>query len=250
MLQSLRGLGRALGEALNGVSARLLGRDQGFRYGVAGLTRLPALSRDELRLSAGAARRLASSRVFLLHGTPWPGVGSKGGSWLAPWAARLEELGVGRAVPIEYSGRSTLWAHVKLLLEPLFHFDEKRVLKQISADLAARPLAKGEHIALIGHSYGTRLSVPVADKLRARGLPVSTVVMIENRVPAPIGQFVKQAPAVPRVLEIENNPGKPLRTAAGTAYKRIVAPDLTHMDFVLSPPARILEGIVKELAAR
>jgi hypothetical protein len=238
---------RWLGESVNGLSERLAGRDRRFRYGIFGLTTLPPLASDSLNLSPKAARTLASSRVYLLHGTPWPGVANNGGGWMQPWATKLEELGVGRAVPIHYGGTSSLLANLRVMLEPIFGINERRILTAIDKDLATNPLKAGERIFLLGHSYGSRMSVPVADKLKGRGLPVEGVIMIENRVPAPVGQFVKRAPGVKRLLEIENNPGKLLETKPGTRYQRHVSPELSHMDFVLNPPARLLERILEEL---
>ncbi|MBM3274125.1 MAG: hypothetical protein FJZ00_03160 [Candidatus Sericytochromatia bacterium] len=53
-----------------------------------------------------------------------------------------------------------------------------------------------------------------------------------------------------RLLEIENNPGRILETQPGTRYQRYISPELSHMDFVLNPPARLLTRILKELGTR
>lgn len=243
-----RDFGRHLGEALNRLSERVAGRDRRFRYGPDGLTRLPSLAADSLVLKGGVRGRLAGVRVYLLNGMPWPGVARNGGAWMDPWAARLEELGVGRAVPLHYNGSSALIANLRAVLEPVLHLDQRRVLKLIEKDLATHPPIPGERVFLLGHSYGNILAVPLAQRLKARGIPVEGVVLIEDRVPPPFGQLVKKAPAVPKVLEIENDPGKPLITSGRTEYRRVVAPDLTHMDFVVNPPASILEAVVEELA--
>lgn len=243
-----RGFGRWLGQRLNNLSEKVAGRDRRFRYGADGLTRLPSLAADSLVLTGAGKGRLANARVYLLNGMPWPGVARNGGAWMDPWAAKLQEAGVGRAVPLHYNGSSALVANLRALMEPFFHFDERRVMKMIQADLAANPLKKGEKIFLMGHSYGNILAVPLSERLKAKGIPLEGVVLIEDRVPPPFGQLVKKAPGVKKVLEIENAPGKPLITAPGTEYRRHVAPELTHMDFVINPPASILEAVVKEMA--
>lgn len=243
-----RGFGTWVGQKVNGLSELVAGRDRRFRYGADGLTRLPPLVSDSLVLTSSTKRQLANSRVYLLNGMPWPGIAKNGGAWMDPWASKLEELGVGHAKALHYNGSSSLVANLRALLEPFFHFDERRVMKMIQADLAARPLKAGERVFLLGHSYGNILAMPLSERLKAQGVPLQGVVLIEDRVPPPFGQLVKKAPKVKQVLEIENNPGKPLITATGTDYRRQVAPELTHMDFVLNPPARILEAVVKELA--
>ncbi len=248
LAEKWHGFGRWLGQKINNLSEKVAGHDRRFRYGAEGITRLPSMTADSLVLTRGSGKELANSRVYLLNGMPWPGVAQNGGAWMDPWAARLQELGVGKAVPVHYSGKSSVWANLRALVEPFFHFDERRAMKLIAADLAASPLKPKERVFLLGHSYGNILSGPISARLEKQGVPVEGVILIEDRVGAPFGQIVKKAPAVKRVLEIENDPGKLLVAGPGTDYRRFVAPELAHMDFVLNPPAKVMDAVIRELS--
>lgn len=235
-----------LGSWANDLSALVGGRELRFRYGNEGLTRLPALARDRLTRTSPQGSALKKVRVYLLHGAPWPGI-SDSAAWMKPWAKRLGELGVGRVLPIVYARKSLLPARIQFLLDHALKFDQKLVVAQIQRDLERVPRQAGERLALLGHSHGALLSVPVAESLAAKGIVIDTVILVEDRVPFPVGQFVKRAPAVRRVLEIENNPGKPLRVSSQTDYRRHVEPELTHMDFVLNPTPSLFDAILRAL---
>lgn len=228
-------------------SERLLGKDHRFAFGVEGEVRLPKLSRDELHLDARSIDRLAHTRVYLLPGTPWPGAAKEGTAWLEPWARLLEEAGVSRAVPIRYTESSAMVSNLKMLAEPFTHQQRDAALAGIEADLRDHPLQPGDRLFLVGHSYGSRLGGEVASALVERGAPVAGYVAIEDRV-SPVGQILTQAPAVPRVLEVENDPGKPLQTRPGTSYRRLVMPRLSHMDMVMDPPKSLLTALLTEFS--
>ncbi|MBC7541347.1 MAG: hypothetical protein H7338_01305 [Candidatus Sericytochromatia bacterium] len=99
--------------------------------------------------------RLQNTRVYLLPGTPWPGVADNGGAWTKPWSDALRSMGVGRAVPLNYGGGSDVATYARIFADPFTGGVEKRVMAQIAADLRAKPLAQGERIMIIGHSFGS-----------------------------------------------------------------------------------------------
>jgi len=191
--------------------------------------------------------RLAQTRVYLLPGTPWPGVAEKGTAWLEPWARTLEAEGVGRAVPVRYTHSNALVSNLKMFLEPITGQQQDAALSYIESDLERHPLKPGDRLFVVGHSYGAKLGAEVATALKDRGLPVAGFVAIEDRVSG-VGQLLKKAPAVPRVLEVENDPGRPLEAEPGTSYRRLVLPKLAHMDMVLTPPRSLLNSLLDEFS--
>lgn len=231
----------------NRISEEVLGKEHRFRFGSEGEVRIPLLVPDELQLTESAAARLAATRVYMLPGNPWPGVAEKGTAWLEPWARTFEQAGVGRVVPVRYTHGNDLVAILKMFSEPLTRQQRKAALSGIEADLARHPLKPGDRIFVVGHSYGARLGADVTTVLKERGLPVAGFVAIEDRVPG-VGQIVKKAPAVGRVLEIENDPGKPFETKKGTSYRRLVMPKQSHMDMVLTPPRSLLNTLIDEFS--
>lgn len=242
-----RSLAERFGQAMNNLSERLAGRERRFRFGSEGVTHLPAMARDSLALTSTLEAKLKDTRVYLVPGSAWPGVKENGASWLEPWASMLQAAGVGRAVPVPYANKSGLGALVQPYLDPITHRSERRILDGIAADLEANPLRQGERVFLLGHSYGSKVGSTVADTLRQQGVPIEGMIMLETHLPD-MGQFAKQAPALERVLEVENEGASRLKVPSGTAYRKLVMPELSHMDMVLNPSERLVDRIVRELA--
>lgn len=246
-MQAERSLAERFGKALNNLSERLAGPERRFRFGSEGLTRLPTLAKDSLHLSSSLEAKLKDVRVYLVPGSVWPGVAEQGAAWLEPWAAMLEKAGVGRAVPVPYNEKNGLRAFLQPFTDPVTHKSERRIMDGIAKDLQAKPLRKGEKVFLLGHSYGAKKGGEVADVLRKQGLPVEGMIMLETHLPD-MGQFVKQAPGLKRVLEIENDAVTRLSVPEGTAHRKVVMPELSHMDMVLEPSASLIDRILRELA--
>lgn len=242
-----RSLSERFSRSLNYLSERLAGPERRFRFGREGVTHLPTMTRDSLKLGSSLEARLKDTRVYLVPGSVWPGVSEQGAAWLKPWAGMLEKAGVGRAVPVPYASKNGIAALLQPFTDPLTHRSERRILEGITADLEAHPLRKGERLFVLGHSYGSKVGGTVADTLRRQGLPVEGMIMLETHLPD-AGQFVKRAPALGRVLEVENEAATHLRVPAGTQHRKVVLPDVSHMDMVLDPPARLVDRIVRELA--
>lgn len=245
--QARKSLAERFGRAMNELSERLAGTERRFRYAGEGLTRLPTIAKDSLQLSSSLEAKLKDVRVYLVPGSVWPGVAEKGGSWLKPWAAMLEKAGVGRAVPVPYASKSGLGALLQPFTDPLTHKSERRIMQGIAADLQAKPLRQGEKLFVLGHSYGSKMGGEVAERLRQQGLPVEGMIMLETKLPD-MGQFVKKAPGLKRVLEVENDAVTKLAVPAGTTHRKVVMPELSHMDMVLNPPATLIDRVLRELA--
>lgn len=245
--QANRSLAERFSRAVNNLSERLAGPERRFRFGSEGLTRLPKLAKDSLQLSSSLESKLKDVRVYLLPGSVWPGVSEQGAAWLKPWAARLEKSGVGRAVPIPYTEKNAFRALLQPFTDALTHKSERRILAGVAADLQANPLRRGEKLFFLGHSYGAKMGGEVADQLRRQGLPVEGMIMLETHLPD-LGQYVKKAPGLKRVLEIENDAATKLSIPKGTVHRKVVMPELSHMDMVLSPPAALFDRVLRELA--
>lgn len=245
--QASRNLADCFGRAMNELSERLAGSERRFRYGGEGLTRLPTLAKDSLRLSSSLEAKLKDVRVYLVPGSVWPGVAEHGAAWLKPWASMLEKAGVGRAVPVPYAAKSGIGALLQPVTDPLTHKSQRRLMQGIAADLEAKPLRQGEKLFVLGHSYGSKVGGEVAEQLRRQGLPVEGMIMLETHLPD-MGQFVKKAPALGRVLEVENDAVTKLAVPPGTSHRKVVMPGLSHMDMVLNPPASLIDRVLRELA--
>lgn len=233
--------------ALNDWSERLGGREMRLALGKDGEVKLPRLRPEALGLAPAERDRLRCSRVYLLPGGIWPGIGERGGAWLAPWAGELERLGVGRAVPVRYQRACPLLLAIGPFLEPFWHWDGARVVERIEADLRSRPLVAGEKVYLLGHSYGGYLATEVAPALQSRGRRVEGVMVLETHLPSS-GQYVKAVPKVARYMEVENEPGFWLDPPAGTRYERLYQPNLSHTHMVLRPTAELFEALLRHLA--
>lgn len=236
----------SVGQILNTISGQLAGPERRTLFGAEGDVRLPLLSADELSLAQPNRARLAQTRVYLLPGTPWPGARENGSAWLEPWARSLQHMGVGRAVPIRYAAPSFVRAIAQAFSDPVLKTSERRAMEAITADLQAHPLAPGERIYLLGHSYGNRVGAVVAERLQGQGLPVAGMVMMETHLPD-LGQIAPRAPAIGRVVEIENERSR-LQVPAGTELQRLRFPQLTHMEMVVRPTAELMNGVVRALA--
>ncbi len=245
--QAGRSLADRFGRAMNELSERLAGSERRFRYGGEGITRLPTLAKDSLRLSSNLEAKLKDVRVYLVPGIVWPGVAEQGAAWLKPWASMLEKAGVGRAVPVPYASKSGLAALLQPFTDPITHKSERRIMQGIASDLQAAPLRRGERVFLLGHSYGSKMGGEVAEQLKRQGVPVEGMIMLETHLPD-MGQFVKKAPALERVLEVENDAVTKLAVPAGTSHRKVVMPDLSHMDMVLNPSRRLIDRVLRELA--
>lgn len=233
---------------VNQLSEQLAGRDRRTLYGAEGRPDVPHLSADSLHLSQPDRARLQQTRVYLVPGTPWPGVAEQGAAWTKPWAEELRRQGVGHVVPLTYGAKTDLGGYLKTFADPFFGTVEKTLAKQIAADLKAKPLAKGERIVVLGHSYGCVAGGKVAETLRQQGLPVAGMVMLETHLPD-VGQYVKTAPALPKVFEIDNETHTTMQIPARTRHQKMVVPQVSHMAMVMRPPATMLQQIVREIAA-
>lgn len=237
----------SLGRAINDWSERIAGRDRRTSFAGEGVPKLPDLSRDSLELGPKATTALQNARVYLLPGTPWPGVAQNGAAWLEPWAKMLERAGVGRAVPIPYEGDSFVAGCLRYVTDPVFNQSQRRILSLIKDDLAKHPLKPSETLFIIGHSNGAKAGVEVANALKAQGLPVEGMVMLGTRLPD-LGQFVTAPPRVRTVLEVENDPGEFLTPQPTTDFRTLMLPELRHMDLVLNPPAKLFDQILRAIA--
>jgi hypothetical protein len=232
---------------VNRIAEQLAGRDRRTLFGSEGRPDVPHLSPDSLDLSPPDRTRLQQTRVYLLPGTPWPGVAEQGGAWTKPWAAELRRQGVGHAVPLTYGAKSDLGAYARIFTDPLFGGAEKAISRQVAADLKARPLAPGERIVILGHSFGALMGGKLADNLTRQGLPVAGMVMLETHLPD-IGQYVKQAPKVPKVVEVDNAARTSLKVPAQTRHQRLHEPQVSHMAMVMQPPPAMMRQILREIA--
>lgn len=236
---------KRVGRSLNEVSEYLGGRNHRTLFAGEGVPRLPQL--DSLTL--GSRRQaLGQLRVYLLPGTGWPGVAEGGAAWTRPWAKLMEQAGVAQAVPVPYGPASLTHSVTRMFTDPVLHTSEERALELILADLAKRPLAPGQQVFLIGHSYGAKVGGQVAEDLVQRGIPVKGLALMGARNEG-LGDIVGHAPRVPQVIQIENLPGKPVATPPGTALTALDASDHSHMDLVLKPSRRLLEGLLSTMAA-
>lgn len=234
----------AWGEAFDRFSASVVGPEMRTRFGESGVTRLPAMTREDLALAPGSRDRLAASVVYLLPGGTWPGVEENGAAWLQPWALGLQALGVGRAVPLPLMpDRHALAATLEpIVSRGLTRHHDADVVARIRADLAAHPPGPGGGIWLLGHSYGSVLAFEVACQVGAAG-----AIALETHLTS-TGFFAPHAPAVPTVLVAENEDGYWPSTAPGTTLHKLHLPGLTHMDLVLAPPAALLRAVVRAIA--
>ncbi len=245
---ALRAMSTAPAPIINTLTQELLGRDRRALFGAEGKPSQPAMTSDSLELGQADRTRLQQTRVYILPGTPWPGVADNGAAWTKPWSDTLRQMGVGRVVPVNYGGGSDVGTFARIFADPVTGAAEKRVMAQISADLKAKPLAQGERIMILGHSFGSLMGGKVAEKLQAKGLPVAGMIMLETHLPD-VGQFAKKAPALPRVVEVENEARTKLQVSGKSKFDRVYVPQLSHMDIVMRPPASLMRQIVRELAA-
>jgi pimeloyl-ACP methyl ester carboxylesterase len=232
---------------VNDASEAVAGRERRARFGPEGAVHLPPVAAIAVA-DAQLRRRLANTRLYLLPGHPWFGLPGNGTAWLAPWRRTLEALGVGRVTPVRYTaGWDGFDSFLAMTLEGVGHTQEQRALRVIHRDLAAHPLRPGERVAMLGHSYGAMLGAKVAERLTAEGIPVASLVLIETRLPD-VGQFVGRVPAVPSVVELENEPGSLGAALPGTRYRQVLFPELSHMDMVLTPTPAFMRSVVAAIA--
>jgi pimeloyl-ACP methyl ester carboxylesterase len=233
---------------VNQIAEQLAGRDRRTLFGGEGRPDVPQLNADSLHLSQPDRARLQQTRVYLVPGTPWLGVAEQGGAWTKPWAEELRRQGVGHVVPLNYGAKSDLGTFLKIFTDPLVGGADKALVKQVEADLKAKPLVPGERIVILGHSYGSLLGGKLAERFSKQGLPIAGMVMMETHLPD-IGQFVKRAPAIPKVVEVDNEARTTLKVPAKTRYQRMYVPQVSHMEMVLRPPATMMQQIVREIAS-
>jgi hypothetical protein len=209
---------------------------------------LPPLARADLGLGRASRARLAASALYLIPGGVWPGVARNGAAWLAPWAATLRALGVGRVVAVPlFDGRDPVSAAIEPMVSHFTGHHERHAARVVAADLAARPLGAGGGVWLLGHSYGSKVAFGAGERLMAAGAPVAGAVALETHL-VTTGFSLTAAPGLPAVVVAENEDGFWPTAPAGVRYTKILAPGLDHMDFVLRPTKALLRSVVRAIA--
>ncbi|MEB3222135.1 MAG: hypothetical protein VKS61_08675 [Candidatus Sericytochromatia bacterium] len=182
------------------------------------------------------------ARVYTVHGADVPGLTGHGKSAMRRLASELRRSGVSEVTSLEYNGDSFLANQLAPLWEVLLGRFSKQAARQVAEDLAARPLAKGEQVHLIGHSLGTRVAVNLADKLAARGVPVGSVALLEPKnglIPPAVGRL----PRVGRALIVENQAGVKLKNPHHVPVAELLIPGQSHAQVIERPTHALLKAI-------
>lgn len=188
------------------------------------------------------AVKAVAPRVYFFHGVDTGKMKDHGRGAMEAIAERFRKAGFPEAKALSYNSDNFALNQLAIVREQAFGTFSEKLTKQILEDIAAKPLAVGQKINLVGYSLGTKVASNVATALDERKVPVGVLALIEPKN-GNTPQALRTLPKAEKVVLIENQRNLEFKNPFGDTFVSRNVPNKNHFEMVEQPD----EGMIRYL---